>query len=144
MTKNPQIRPGWSYILKEKLENRLPLFKKLFSSGFKGLCITKHNPKDLRKKYDLDIIFFQLSPKSLVEIVDRIEKFVESTKKGIVLFEGIDKIIEENNFLDTLNLLEDINDRVMPSSSSLVVALDTSKLNRKEIAFLERNLEIIK
>ncbi|MEW6069065.1 MAG: DUF835 domain-containing protein [Candidatus Thermoplasmatota archaeon] len=146
------IEPGCSYILKEKsLRRCIKQFKELLSKGFKGLCITKHKPEKLKKEYKLGIEIFQLnnksgkyflSPKNPAEIVDKIEKFTQSTERGIVLFEGLDKLIKTNNFLDTLTMLEDINDRIMSSDSGLILAVDTSKFNKKELAFLERNLEL--
>lgn len=147
------IKPGCSYLVKEKEFGKcFQLFKKLISRDFKVLCVTKQKPAELKKKYGLDINFFQLSarkgicninPKNATELTNRIENFATSMKRGVILFEGIDKVIENNNFRDTLNLLEDINDTVMTSESSLILALDDSKLSKKELAFLERNLEPI-
>ncbi|MDI6855270.1 MAG: DUF835 domain-containing protein [Candidatus Thermoplasmatota archaeon] len=141
------VKPGCSYILKEKsLRKYTQPFKKLFSKGFRALCITNRKPEELKKKYELSIEVFRLNDKNSkkpAEIIDRIEKFSQSTKKGIVLFEGIDKIIKNNDFLNTLTVLESINDTIMSSNSSLILAVDTSKFNKKELAFLERNLEPI-
>ncbi|MBU3902600.1 MAG: DUF835 domain-containing protein [Candidatus Thermoplasmatota archaeon] len=147
------IRPGCSYLLKEEEPKRgIRYFKKLLNLGFKGLCITKIRPEEVRKSYDLKKTkIFQLndkkgignlSPKSPVCIINKIEEFTSSTRKGAILFEGLDKLIEENNFLNTMSLLEDINDTIMTSESSLILSLDDSKFSKKELAFLERNLEL--
>jgi hypothetical protein len=147
------IKPGCSYLVKEKEFGKcFKQFKKLIARGVKGLCITKQKPAELKKKYGLDIKIYQLSakkgicninPKNATELMNRIENFASSMKRGVILFEGIDKVIENNDFINTLNLLEDINDAVMTSDSSLILALDDSKLSKKELAFLERNLEPI-
>ncbi|MDI6917691.1 MAG: DUF835 domain-containing protein [Thermoplasmatales archaeon] len=151
--KRPDIRLGCSYLLKEKEpKDGIRYFKKLLKIGFKGLCITKIKPEEVRKSYDLKKtkIFHlndrkgigNLSPKKPARIINKIEEFTSSMKKGVILFEGLDKLIEENNFLNTISLLEDINDTITTSESSLILSLDDSKFSKKELAFLERNLEL--
>ncbi|MEW5759833.1 MAG: DUF835 domain-containing protein [Candidatus Thermoplasmatota archaeon] len=151
--KKSAIRPGYSYLLKEKkFDKSIKLFKKLVSEGNEGLCITKYKPARLSKNYGLNTRMFQLTdkkgasninPKDTAKLMRRIEYFVTPIKRGVILFEGIDKVIENNNFISALNLLEDINDTIMESNSSLILALNKSKFNRKELAFLERNLESV-
>ena len=61
----------------------------------------------------------------------------------VILLEGIEYLIEKNDFKTVLNLIHSINDHIMNSSARLLIPIDPKVLNEHEIHMLTRDLKII-
>ena len=51
-TAQPELRPGWSYVIKEdRPEKSFSIFTTLIGGGGRGLCISRTHPDTLKQKY---------------------------------------------------------------------------------------------
>ena len=65
-----------------------------------------------------------LLPNMLPNITDEIANFVKDNENSIILLEGIEYLIDQNDFKSILNMIYSINDSIMRSSSILIIPLD--------------------
>jgi two-component system cell cycle response regulator len=71
-----------------------------------------------------------------------ISEFIRKTKESVILIEGIEYLIIQNDFLSVLKILNGIGDLVVLSDSRLILTLNPYTLTEKEKALLERGFEV--
>lgn len=144
---------GTSYVLKtknvEKAYNAYMGLKEKRSS--EGMVISRVFPERLCQKYGLeDSTFIWLSyeqtessidPSDLEKLEFLIHEFVTSHKGAIVLLDGIEYLILQNSFENTLKFLQSSNDLIILNKAMLIIPLDPTSLEKKELSLLERELE---
>jgi archaellum biogenesis ATPase FlaH len=67
-----------------------------------------------------------------------IVSFLNQTKNGVVLIEGLEYLVSQNNFRSILNLIQLINDKIMISDSRLIITLDPRTLDEKEVHLIKK------
>jgi predicted transcriptional regulator len=148
------LKKGSSYIVKEeKPETSFDIFKNALYDGVDGLCITRLPPEKVKEKYSITSNVFWLTNQESAdgntlrvqrpdEIVKTVRNFVEKNKNGVVLLDGLEYLISRYEFPKALKLIHDLNEVIAVSDSRLIVPLDPRTLDGKEMALLERDMEI--
>jgi two-component system cell cycle response regulator len=125
-------------------------FSELVKSGKPGLCITRMNPDKIRNTYGIaktPIVWLtknkiagqqSIDSTELFRIHPTIADFVNKVQDGVVLMDGLEYLILDNDFLSVVKLLEQTNDTIMASSSRMVLQLDPDILEKKEFHLLKR------
>ncbi|MEW6069064.1 MAG: DUF835 domain-containing protein [Candidatus Thermoplasmatota archaeon] len=144
---------GDSYLIEEKKPNRtFALLKLLIKNKIEPFCITRLHPKHVKRKYKIKVknlwlskkeYDYCLSPTDLGVLVSTAEKFIKHTKNGVVLIEGLEYLILNNDFPKILRVVEDINESIMESNCRLILPIDPDTLDPRELALLERSLIVI-
>ncbi|MFW5946186.1 MAG: DUF835 domain-containing protein [Candidatus Natronoplasma sp.] len=116
-----------------------------------GLCITKKTPASIKDKYGLDRVQFghlstsedptTIGPKELNLLALTIKKFV-SEDRGVVLFEGIDYLIAENDISSVIRFIHSTQDRISGGSSMMLIVLNTSELDERDLRLLKNRLDL--
>ncbi|MGD0951329.1 MAG: DUF835 domain-containing protein [Methanotrichaceae archaeon] len=99
-----ELRPGRTFIIPEKAYE---VFTDQITHGVEGLCITIHDPEELRRRWgfrETPIIKLShekgseryISPTNLPLLFVTIKSFVESSKNSIVLLDNVEHLINEN------------------------------------------------
>lgn len=99
-----ELRPGKTFIIPEKAYE---VFKDQITHGVEGLCITIHDPEELRRRWgfrETPIIKLShekgseryISPTNMPLLFMTIKSFVESSKNSIVLLDNVEHLIKEN------------------------------------------------
>ena len=70
-------------------------------------------------------------------------RFVEKSEDSIVLIDGVEFLMVNNDFEKILRMIHHISEAVMEYKSRLVISVDPRVLDNREMALLERNMEII-
>lgn len=149
------LKDGFVYLIKErKPEKSFELFVKLTKSGQTGLCVTRQNPDTIKQKYGLTnipIIWLitsdgehNIAPQNLGRLSDTITNFITKNKNAVIIIDGIEYLITQNDFYKVLKALEFINENVMVTKSKLLLPIDPNAFEHRELALLERNMEVIK
>ncbi len=145
---------GTSFILKTKDSTKaFNAYMNLKERKYlKGMVISRVFPDRLRKKYGMDdSVFLWLSREKIEESIDPsdlekleflVHEFVSSHENAIVLLDGLEYITTHNTFEDTLKFLQSLNDRIILSKATLIIPLDPTSVDKKELSLLERELEI--
>jgi hypothetical protein len=148
------LRGGNCYLIEEDRHSRsFELFSELISNGAQGVCYTREYPNIIKKKYKLENVpvFWlcysigerRINPKSLNQLARDVTKFLHQNDEGVVLLDGIEYLIINNDFNEVLRTLHRMCEAVMQNSSRLIIPLNPETLNKKEVALLERNMEVI-
>ena len=120
----------------------------------RGYVISRQHPSLLREKFGLEntpIIWLAtqpgeniIDPTSLGMLAHAVMDFMSKTKNGVVLIDGVEYLITNNDFRKVVRMLEQVNDFVMQYKCYLLVPLDPKAFDSKELAIIERNFELIR
>ena len=144
---------GSSYVLKTKdAKKAYDTYIKLTEDRLqKGMVISRVFPERLSQKYPLDNTTFlwlsyektenSIDPSDLDKLEFLIHEFVSSRKGAVILLDGVEYLILQNSFENTLKFLQSLNDQIILNGAALVMPLDPASLDTKELSLLERELE---
>lgn len=84
-----------------------------------------------------------VEPTSISAITGRVYRFLEARARAVLLFEGLEYLITQNNFHTVLRFLSHIRDAALRRGASLVLVADPRVLSLRERALLERDARIV-
>jgi hypothetical protein len=147
-----------SYIVSEEEANvSFDLFKEMIEKGYRGLCITKTDPTEVRKKYSLNnssIIWLTqqqadgvqtISPLNLQHLHTTIKEFIERGKNNVVLLDSLEFLIAQNAqqagqknaalksiqvLIKTMGIID--SPLIIPVTPSILEGLDPKKLLKSD------------
>jgi archaellum biogenesis ATPase FlaH len=117
-----------------------------------GLCITRRYPKKVAQQYLIQttpIIWLTqmrkgdvdwINPNEISRLNSTITSFVQRSKNGVILIEGLEYLITQNSFDIVLKFVQHLQDLVAPSKSCLMFSLDPLALEPEEVHVLQRNM----
>ncbi len=143
-----------SYLVKErKPDLSFRLFRMLLKEGRKGLMVTRRHPSKFKDDPLFeDVLLVWLShtpgenfhnPRSLGGLSQRITRFIREQEEAVVLLDGLEYLILNNNFVQTLLFVESVNEFAMQAKAIMLIPIAPEALEAKELALLERNLEVL-
>ena len=150
-----ELEKGVCYLVKEKKpELSFRLFEMLLAQKNPGLCITRQYPDRVRRERGLtDVRIIWLShtpgedyhnPTAIGTLAKVIQKFIEDNNgEGAVLLDGLEYLIINNGFLQTLMFVEHVNEFVMQRRAIILLPVSPDTLEEKELALLERNMKVL-
>jgi hypothetical protein len=147
-----ELERSFSYLVEEdRPETSYNLFISTLRKGMKGYCITRNYPAKIRSKFDLrDVPIVWLSnvgrdnairPKDLEKLSLSLEQFLSQPDGGIVLLDGLEYLITNNNFITVLRLIQSLRDQVAINQSILLMAVNRSTLESHQLNLLEREVD---
>jgi len=139
-------------IFEQKNEKAFDVFNDAITHNVQGLCLTRENPKIIKEKYQLEktkIIWLTelkvdnaIDPTDIEEISYSINKFIKSASNGIILFEGLEYLINFSPFLKIMHMLQDLRDKILMKNIVLIIPISKDVLTKDKIKLLERELEV--
>jgi DNA-binding response OmpR family regulator len=149
-----ELRPGLSYLVKEqKAVKSFDIFTDQVTHNIQGLCITRQYPAVVRQEWSLEetpIIWLSnqlgkvyVNPANIGILGDTIIRFIEKSDDSVVMIDGIEFLIVNNGFDKVLKMIHRITEVVMEYKSRLIISVDPRALDVREMALLERNMEVI-
>lgn len=148
-----QLRAGITYLIEdEKPINAFRLFADFVTNTNPGLCITRNFPSHVSVDFTLkkSSIYWltrrkgemTIDPVQLTMISHIIQEFMVKSKKSIILLDGIEYLIIQNDFKPVLRFIQHIRDEVLIQGANLLIPLSPESLSVSEVKLLERELEI--
>ncbi len=149
------IEKGVCYLVKEKKpEVSYRLFEILMEQKIPGLVVTRQYPERVRRERGLtDVRILWLShtpgedfhnPTAIGTLAKVLQKFIEDNNgEGVILLDGLEFLIINNGFLQTLMFVEHVNEFVMQHKAILLLPVSPDTLEEKELALLERNIKVL-
>ncbi len=84
------------------------------------------------------------NPTAIGTLAKTVSRFIEeSGGEAVILLDGLEYLIVNNGFLQTLMFVEHVNEFVMQRKAVVIVPVSPDALEEKELALLERNLEVV-
>jgi uncharacterized membrane protein len=143
-----------SYIVKETTSDRVfDLVAEKMDSGSKCLCITRTNPIDIKRRYNIDLPIVWLTNQTNQKNKDsqttsnmgvlktKIKEFIKKNDKPIVLLDRIDYLINMHGFTNVLKFIYSVNDEVTMNDSTLMLNVNPNTLSPQELNLLEQELQ---
>lgn len=149
------LKESHSYIIEEDRPVKcFELFSDNLKQGFKGMALTRVNPKRVIELFDLgDTTVLWLTdregdpdvkiPPVLEKIIYRIEDLLNSPGKSILLIDGLDYLISNNSFDAVLRFLRRLIDEISETEAIFIMSLTPETINEQGLKILEREMEII-
>jgi archaellum biogenesis ATPase FlaH len=82
-----------------------------------------------------------IRPKDLEKLSVALEQFLSQSGGGIVLLDGLEYLITNNNFITVLRLIQSLRDQVAINQSILLMAVNRSTLESHQLNLLEREVD---
>jgi parallel beta-helix repeat protein len=124
--------------------------KELVKTKNRGLCITRTHPSKLKRSAILDNVTKiwlsktpekdSVSPGNLTKIAHIISQFLKANPKGIILLDGLDYLIINNDFPRVLKFVEAEHEKIVLSKSVLLIPISPSTMSTKNYEILEKEL----
>ncbi len=148
------LKSGKAYIVMEKKPQRIyEGFVVEVFDGKAGLVVTSEHPKSIREKWGLEktpIVWLTsrsgkayIDPGKLGSITSYISQFIENSKNSVILIDGLDVLMVNNEFNQVLKMINQIDDLLVDNNAILLLALNSKVLDQKDLALIERNKEIL-
>ena len=152
------IRAGRSYVVREAPPHiSFDAFVNLVSTAangegkLTGLAVTRQHPDLVREKYALEEtkIFWLatragadvISPTNLGILTHTLVKFTEGSTDGVILLDGMEYLVSNNDFTKVLRMIDQVNDNITQSKCRMIIPVDPRAFDQRQLALLERNME---
>jgi hypothetical protein len=147
-----------SYIVsEEEADISFEIFRDLIKQGYRGLCITKRPPDEVKYKYSLDnatIMWLTnehvksmptISPLNLQQLHTTIKEFIERGKNNVVLLDSLEYLIAQNAqnssqrdaalksiqiLIKTMGIID--SPLIIPVTPSIVEGMDTKDIIKSD------------
>jgi hypothetical protein len=147
----PDLQASSTYLVKEESPlMSYQLFLRTVATGVKGFCVTRTFPGKVREQYGLPgvpVLWLSnvgkedtVRPKDLEKLSLSLEQFI-SQEKGIVVIDGIEYLITNNNFITVLRLVQALRDQVAMHGAILLFSVNPSALDEHQLHLLEREVD---
>jgi len=132
-----------------EFEKNVNIFDQILQLNNPGLCITRTHPENLEKgnKLENSTIYWLSStscdfclPPSLAKITHVITQFFKTHEKSVLLLDGLEYLITNNEFNKVLKLIDNIKELVSMHNSILLLPVSFSAFSGKEISLIMKNM----
>ncbi len=148
------VERGFVYLVKEKRPRvSFDMFNEAVRHDAKGMLVAREHPNRLRHSHDFEAEkLLWLTRRAGVDHIDptelsllnlKITKFVESMNKAVVLIEGVEYMITQNDFESVLRFVNHMHDFVLTHDCAVILVIDARVLSTRELALLERATKIV-
>lgn len=149
-----QLEKGKTYLVKEKKpEVSFRIFSDWVRYETMGLCITRQHPKNLKTRSywdDVEIYWLttiegkdNINPTNLGIISELISRFVYEYMDTVTILDGLELLFTHNDFPAVLRMVNHVTEQVMQNNGKLIITIDERTLDQKELALLEKNVEVL-
>jgi len=152
--KKRDLEEGRAYLVKErKPAKALEHFRRAVERGFRPLFVTRQHPNHLHQVSggrEIRVVWLSTSlgkdyvdPHNLNSLSNLISNFVADGDHAVVLLDGIEYLMMNNDFSRILHFLELASEQVAMRRAILLLSLDDRAFDPKELALLERNMVVL-
>ncbi len=149
----PDIRESQIYLVEEERPDlSYRLLARALADGLPGLCVTRVYPEIIKQRFDLeDCTILWLStagqddairPRDLERLSLLLEQFLRNNR-GVMLVDGIEYLITNNDFVTVLRLIQSIRDLIAMNQATMIISLNPSTLGYQELNLLEREMDSV-
>lgn len=144
---------GTSFVLKTR-DSRKAYFTYLKlkeKQSKEGMVISRVFPDRLCQRYGLENNTFlwlsyektrnSIDPSDLEKLEYLVQDFISTHEGAVVLLDGVEYLILQNSFESVLKFLQSLNDRIILRRAALIIPLDPTSVEKKELSLLERELQ---
>jgi hypothetical protein len=139
--KEVKAEPGHCYLVEEErpMYSNVLLSRKM-DEGYKGLVITRMNPKRIRDEFKVEPEILWLTDKESTQ-----EKTVAPSLELIIhiVLDGIQYLISNTSFEAVIRMVRNLADEISESDDILAISVSPETLKPQELSILEREMEVL-
>jgi len=151
-----RLGEGKTYLVNEEKPTKSnKIFIDLVTHGISGLYITRQNPEQIRKAYDLErtpIIWLtrekteekNIEPTDLLELSHTMKEFMKEVGESVIMLDGLEYLIVQNGYKEILQFVQSLKDSISMSRSRLVIPLDPSTIDTQQLHLLKREMNVLR
>ncbi len=144
------LQSGTSYLVEEeKIYRSVSHLKELLHRGYKGIVITRMNPRRFQSIYDVNADIYWLTDHktqlpSIPPILENINYFLEDymREKAVIFIDGLDFLISKNSPEAVIQFVRHMVDVISENKSVLIISLNPKTIEERYLKILERELEL--
>lgn len=153
--------PGFVYLVKENgLQRTIAIYNSLVKQGAMGMCITRSFPGDVRGSLlgEPQMVWLTkqenisqeesgfnpedcISPSDMGKILTTSRNFTRGGKGSIVLLEGIEYLVIQNDFQGVMKFLYSLVDQAKTTRSIVLLPVCPTSLEARDFKILESNIK---
>ena len=148
--KKKDLEEGRAYLVKErKPEKGLSYFHQAIDAGWRPMYITRQHPNHVlrrRGEHDIRVVWLSttlgkdyIDPHNLNSLSNLVGNFVSDSPRAVILLDGIEYLMINNDFARILHFLEYVNEQIALHRASVILSVDDRAFEPKELALIERN-----
>src|SRR2546428_5457853 len=148
------LEEGRAYLVKEKKpEIALAAFHEAVDAGWRPMYITRQHPNHIvrrRGEKEIRVVWLattlgkdDIDPHNLNSLSNLITNFVTDGPRAVILLDGIEYLMINNDFARILHFLEYVNEQIALNRAALILPVDERALDAKELAYIERNTIVL-
>jgi PAS domain S-box-containing protein len=150
------LEPREVYIVEEERpEKAFDIFTDLVKHGFKGFGICRTHPQKVREKYALErtpVMWLseieskqleQVGPQDIPKLTYVVSEFIKRAQPAVVILEGVEYLMVQNDFKTVLKLLHTLTDYVVTSQSILILPINPKSLPVHQHVLLRRAFKTV-
>ncbi|MDH7508138.1 MAG: DUF835 domain-containing protein [Methanomassiliicoccales archaeon] len=148
------LEKGCTYIIKEKVPNKAySIFSDAINRGARGLIVTRSYPPKLKKKYEIrnSMIYWltnvgmdnAIRPKDLEELSFKLEKFISTNESALVIIDGLEYMITNNDFTTVLKFVQSLRDQVAIKNAVLLISFNPLTVEPHNLKLLEEEADYV-
>lgn len=146
--RTPVLDAGEAYIVAQGNARALKVFDDELKKGYRGLCISRTHPRKLKEGYELrnaTLVWLTADEGAdeLRGLSVKVSKFVYGRSKGIVLLDGLEYLILQNDFPKVVKFLQNIKDMLQAKGAKMLLPLDLHALVENQRALLTREFKTL-
>ncbi len=142
-----RVRPGGAYLIRDPARAR-ELFRELVRPGLPGLAIAR-TAEDEAPGVEVRWLGRKAPDGSpglerMAEVLKAVEEFCGQREGAVVLLDGVEYLATRHDFANVLRFLQDLKEAVAARGARLLVPVDPSALEQRQMALLARDLESLR
>ena len=148
--KQKELEEGRTYLMKEKKPDRaLVYFQRAIEAGCRPLYVTRQHPNHIARAHagkEIRVVWLSttlgrdyVDPHNLNSLTNLISNFVSDGARAVILLDGLEYLMINNDFPRILHFLEYVNEQVAMKRAILILSVDDRAFESKELALIERN-----
>jgi len=149
-----ELKLGNVYLVEERRPRlSFDMYEQGLSAGCCGMVVSRELPKRVQSEHNLGnsrMVWLtnlvgdgRINPTAIGILMSQVRSFIETHQRTIVLVDGLEYLISLNTYDRMLQFMHQLRDIVMTNEAALVVPVDPRTLTERELALLERNLEVV-
>src|SRR3990170_3362917 len=152
--KKRDLEEGRSYLVKErKPERALAHFYRAVEQGYRPMYVTRQHPNHIIRQHqgkEIRVVWLSttlgkdyVDPHNLNSLSNLVSNFVADGPHGVILLDGIEYLMMNNDFARILHFLEYVNEQIAIRRALLLLSLDDRAFDPKELALIEKNMVLL-
>lgn len=148
--KKKELEEGRSYLTKERKPDRgLASFLRAIELGFRPLYITRQHPNHVVRVHEgrpIRVVWLSttlgrdyVDPHNLNSLSNLVSNFVADGPRAVILLDGLEYLMMNNDFPRILQFLELVNEQVAIRRAALILSVDDRAFDPKQLALIERD-----